>query len=648
MTSNAEDSSMLGTAAPRRGRTSHTLARYGLLLGILGAVIGFILGAQIGNHLVPEDANSNGSNTALILGYTLSAVGFLAGMGFFNYPIARLLGRPLPSAEDEALAYGEREGVGRYFRLTLDHKVIGMQYLVVILAFLFIGGLGAMFIRAELLRTQPSFTSAESYITLVGLHSVLMIFMASAAIIGPFGNYFVPIMIGSRGMAFPRLEALTFWLLPPAGLILLSCVFIGGFPTGWTGYAPLADEAVRGMDAYLVAFGLVGLSIALSGLNMIATVLTMRAPGLRMTQLPVLVWGVFLTSFLGLLAAPVLVVVILMEVLDRAGRATFFVPASGGSPYLWENLFWFFGHPEVYIFIIPAFGLILEMLPVFARKPIWGYRVAIGGMLGVSVLSFFVWQHHLFVSGIAPALRPFYMFSTEAISVPTSIIFLVAIGTLWRSRARFTVPMLFILGFMFNFLIGGFTGVFLSDVPTDIALHGSYFVQAHFHYTIMGAEVFALVGGITYYLPRMTGHAINERLGKIQFWLMFLSFNGTFLSLVAVGWRGMPRRVVSYDPALQGLNISASLFSFILGASMLMFLVLLVDATIARPVLSRVNPWESLGNEWRLPHPIPVHNFEQPPVGWALPYDYDSPHDPRPLEPSGEPLGALSGGGTTI
>ena len=240
------------------------------------------------------------------------------------------------------------------------------------------------------------------------------------------------------------------------------------------------------------------------------------------------------------------------------------------------------------------------------------------------------------------------MFSTEAISVPTGIIFLVAIGTLWRGRARFTVPMLFILGFLFNFLIGGFTGVFLSDVPTDFALHASYFVQAHFHYTIMGGEVFALIGGIVYYLPRMTGHAINELLGKIQFWLMFLSFNGTFLSLVAVGWRGMPRRVVSYDPALQGLNISASVFSFILGASMLMFLVLLVDATIARPVLSRLNPWESLGNEWRLPQPIPVHNFERPPVGWALPYDYDSPHDPRPLQPSGEPLGALSGGGTTI
>jgi cytochrome c oxidase subunit 1 len=626
--------------APQRSRPlSETIARWGIVLGIVGAVIGFIVGAQIGEHLVPADANSTGSNAALILGYAGSALGFLAGMGFFNYPIARLLGRPRPTQADEAFLYGEEGGWQRYFRLNVDHKVIGVQYLIAILAFLFIGGLGAMFIRAELLQPDPSFASAESYLTLVGLHSVIMIFMASAAIIGPFGNYFVPLMIGARGMAFPRLEALTFWLLPPAALILLSSIFIGGFPTGWTGYAPLADEAVRGMDAYLVSFTLIGASICLSGLNMIATVITHRAPGLRMTQLPIFVWGVFVTSFLGLLAAPVLVVVLVMEMIDRMGHATFFVPAGGGTPYLWENLFWFFGHPEVYIFIIPAFGLILEMLPVFARKPLWGYRVAIGGMLGVGVLSFFVWQHHLFVSGLAPALRPFYMFSTEAISIPTSIIYLVALGTLWRCRARFTVPMLFIMGFLFNFLIGGFTGVFLSDVPSDFQLHASYFVQAHFHYTIMGAEVFALVGGITYYLPRITGHALDEKRGRRQFWAMFITFNGTFLSLLAVGILGMPRRVVSYDPALQGLNISASLFAFGLGLSMLFFLVMLVIDTVVKPRRAAVaNPWESLGHEWQLPHPIPVHNFAAPPTGWTLPYDYDRVERPRAVPGGGMAL----------
>ena len=626
--------------AQRPRRLSHTLAQWGLVLGIIGAFVGFIVGAQIGEHLVPGDTNSNNSNAALIIGYLGSAIGFLAGMGFLNYPIARLLGLRRPTPEDEAFLYGEEGGWKRYLRLNVDHKVIGVQYLVIILFFLFAGGLGAMFIRAELLAPDPSFASAESYLTVVGLHSVLMIFMASAAIIGPFGNYFVPIMIGARGMAFPRLEALTFWLLPPAALILLSSIFVGGFPTGWTGYAPLADEAVRGMDAYLVAFSLVGISIFLSGLNMIATVITQRAPGLRMTQLPIFVWSVFVTSFLGMLAAPVLVVVLNMEMLDRIGKATFFVPAGGGSPYLWENLFWVFGHPEVYIFILPAFGLILEMLPVFARKPIWGYRVAIGGMIGVGILSWFVWQHHLFVSGIAPSLRPFYTFSTEAISIPTSIVYLVAIGTLWRCRARFTVPMLFIMAFLFNFLIGGFSGVFLSDVPSDFQLHASYFVQAHFHYTIMGAEVFALVAGITFWLPRITGRALNERRGRIQFWVMFISFNGTFLSLLVVGLLGMPRRVVSYDPGLQGLNVSASLFAFVLGASMLYFLVMVVWDTIVKPASVRVgNIWESRGNEWRMPHPIPVHNFEAPPQDWGLPYDYDRDEDRRP---------AVLGGGMTM
>ncbi|MBV8302209.1 MAG: cbb3-type cytochrome c oxidase subunit I, partial [Candidatus Dormibacteraeota bacterium] len=417
-------------ARPPLGRRLH---QWGLLLGLVGAVVGFVVGYLLGNLAMGEtffgNNDSLGSNAGILFGYGLSALGFLAGMGFLNYPISRLLGRKPPTVEDEAFLHGEGVGISKYFRLTTDHKVIGLQYTAVILFFLFAGGLGAMLIRGELLNDNPAFATAESYLTLVALHSVLMIFMASAAIIGPFGNYFVPIMIGSRNMAFPRLEALTFWLLPPAALILLSTVFLGGFTTGWTGYAPLADQNVLGMDSYLVAFALIGLSIMLSGLNMIVTILTLRAPGMRLTRLPIFVWSVLVTSFLGLLAAPALVGAIAMEVFDRTYHASLFVPAGGGSPYLWENLFWFFGHPEVYIFILPAFGLVMEMLPVFARKPLWGYRVAVGGLVGVGLLSFFVWQHHLFVSGLAPALRPFYMFSTEAISVPTGIIYLVALGT---------------------------------------------------------------------------------------------------------------------------------------------------------------------------------------------------------------------------
>jgi len=341
-----------------------TLARrlneWGLLLGLIGAVIGFIAGYALGSGAISNfygsggEPTSLGSDPGILLGYAMSAAGFLAGMGFFNYPIGRLLGAKRPTEEDNAYQHGEGGGLGKYFRMTTDHKVIGMQYMVMILAFLFIGGLGAMFIRTELLTPVPSIANAQSYLTLVGLHSTLMIFMASTAIIGPFGNYFVPIMIGARNMAFPRLEALTFWLLPPAGLILLSTVFLGGFTTGWTGYAPLADQNVLGMDSYLMGFALIGLSIALSGLNMIATILTKRAPEMPLSRMPVFVWSVLVTSFLGALAAPALIAAVLMEMFSRTYQATFFIPAGGGSPYLWENLFWFFGHPEVYIFVVPA------------------------------------------------------------------------------------------------------------------------------------------------------------------------------------------------------------------------------------------------------------------------------------------------------
>ena len=609
---------------PSRSRRLH---EWGLLLGVIGAIVGFIVGWGIGSVAIAYTQatdNSLGSDSGILLGYTLSAVGFLIGMGFLNYPLSRLLGRPRPTEEDNAYLHGEGGGLSKYFRMTTDHKVIGMQYLVMILAFLFLGGLGAMFIRAELLTPTPSVATPESYLTLVGLHSTLMIFMASTAIIGPFGNYFVPIMIGSRNMAFPRLEALTFWLLPPAGIILLSTVFLGGFHTGWTGYAPLSDQNVAGMDSYLIGFGLIGISIALSGFNMIATIFTKRAPGMSLTRMPIFVWSVLVTSFLGLLAAPALIGAVLLETIDRTYQASFFVPAGGGSPYLWENLFWFFGHPEVYIFIVPAFGLIMEMLPVFTRRPLWGYRVGVGGMVGVGLLSFMVWQHHLFVSGIAPALRPFYMFSTEMISVPTGIIFLVALGTMWRARVRFTIPMLFIFAFFFNFLIGGFTGVFLSDVPSDFTLHASYFVQAHFHYTIMGSEVFALMAGIVYYLPKMTGVSMDSRLLKFQFWAVFVTFNGTFISLIAVGILGMPRRAIAYAAYLQPLNVSASLFAFGLGASMSLFLGILIWKAIFQRVPAAANPWESLGVEWQVPTPVPVFNFDVVPTSWSLPYDYDT------------------------
>jgi cytochrome c oxidase subunit 1 len=587
----------------------------GLVLGIVGWFFGAWIGGQMAighDYLVGTDQNDVG----IYMGYLFGLIGWLVGLGFANYPIGRLLGRP------PTLRHHETGGWTRYFRLCTDHKVVGLQYLFGVGIFFFIGGLNAMLMRTELLRPVEQAWPAGQYLTLVSLHGTMMIMMTSAFILGPFGNYFVPIMIGAQRMAFPRIEALTFWLTPAAGLILLSAIAFGGIPFGWTGYAPLSDQARSGADAYVMAFLLIALSMTLIGINLMATILTMRAPGMTWTRLPIFVWGVLATSVLMALASPVLVALMSMVVMDRSANTSFFLASAGGSPYLYENLFWFFGHPEVYILALPGFGIVLELLPVFARKPLWGYRLAVAGMVGVTVLSFMVWQHHLFVSGMNAGLRPFYMLTTELISIPTGFIFLNAMGTLWRARIRYTVPMLFALAFFFNFLIGGLSGVFLSDVPSDVTTHGSYFVMAHFHYTIMGGLVFAFFGAIYYWLPKMMGVVLNERLGKIHFWLMFVFFNLTFFPLFAAGFLDMPRRVSTYAPHLQALNDFVSVSAFVLGFSMLVFLANLVWSLVFARIPAAENPWASLGIEWQLPTPVPVENFARIPVITSGPYEY--------------------------
>ena len=623
--------------APRsRGRG---LLGFNLLTAIVLGVGGFFFGAWIGgkmavghDYLIGTDQNDVG----IFMGFLFGTIGWLAGLGFFNYPLARLAGRPPLdwSSEDEmyvvpdATIRQHEGGIGRYFRLTTDHKVVGIQYFFGVGIFFFIGGLNAMLIRTELLTPHEKAWPAGQYLSLVGLHGTMMIMMTSAFILGPFGNYFVPLMIGARRLAFPRIEALTFWLVPLAGLVLLSAIAWNGFPTGWTGYAPLQDQARAGMDAYIFAFILIATSLALVGLNLLTTILTMRAPGLTWGRLPIFVWGVLATAFLMVLAAPVLIATMSMGLMDRAANTSYFIASGGGSPYLYENLFWFFGHPEVYILALPGFGIVLEILPVFARKPLWGYRLAVAAMLGVAFLSFMVWQHHLFVSGINASLRPFYMLTTELISIPTGFIFLNAMGTLWRGRIRYTVPMLFALAFFFNFFIGGLSGIFLSDVPSDVTTHGSYFVMAHFHYTIMGGLVFAFFAATYYWLPKMTGVTLNERLGKIHFWLMFVFFNLTFFPLFAAGFLDMPRRVSTYAPHLQTLNDFVSVSAYVLGFSMLIFIGNLIWSLVFLRQPAETNPWFSRSLEWQVASPPPVHNFDRIPVITSGPYEYGVPNAP--------------------
>ncbi len=615
---------------------------------IIGAVIGYFFGHFLGNWLgsgYQQVASSDDNDMAIVLGYLFLILGWLIGLGVFNDLVRQMLGRPITHSGDEA----DDTGMARYFRYTLDHKVVGIQYLVGMITYFLTGGLFAMAIRTELLSPSYHVLSPSAYLMVVGEHGTMMMMMMTSVIVGPLGNYFVPLMIGSKRTAFPRVEALSFWLTPCAYVILLSSTLFGGFPTGWTGYAPLSIQAGEGMDGYAVAFGLMGVSITLAGFNLICTIICYRAPGMRWSRLPMFVWSILTVSFLFVLAAPVLVGGMYMMITDRTVQTAFFTNQLGGSSYLYQDLFWFFGHPEVYILALPGFGVVSEMLPVFCRKPLFGYKISAAGMFGVCILSFFVWQHHLFDSGIDPDMRPLFMLTTEMISIPTGFIYLVGMGTLWKAKIRLTVPMLFALGMYVNFLFGGISGVVLSDVPADVTSHGSFFVMAHFHYTIMGGLIFAAFGGFYYWLPKMMGIRLNERLGKWNFWIMFIAFNSTFMPLFAVGELGQPRRVFEYATNLQTINDWVSISAFCLGFGVLLFLINFVMSTVVWREPATRNPWRSRGLEWQTSSPPPPDNFEHIPVVLSGPYEYGDPNalpvaDLNP--PAGVISGALAGAGS--
>jgi cytochrome c oxidase subunit I len=628
--------------SPGRGRPWWT--RPAIHTALLGAVIGYLIGHLLGNGLAsssvaneyPNLVLSDSSDLPIVLGYLFAVVGWLAGLGVFNDVLRQIVGRPVGHADTEATS-----GLARYFRYSLDHKVVGIQYLVGMIIYFCTAGLFAMAIRAELLSPTYHIFSSSTYAEIVGEHGTMMMMLMTSVILGPFGNFLVPLMIGAKRVAFPRIEALSFWLTPCAFLILFSGLLVGGFHFGWTGYAPLSIQDGPGADSYAIAFGLMGISIILAGFNIIVTVICYRAPGMRWSRLPMFVWSMLATSFLMVLAAPVLVGGMYMIVTDRTVQTAFFADQLGGSSYLYQNLFWFFGHPEVYILALPGFGIVSEIIPVFCRKPLFGYKTAAAGMIGVTVLSFFVWQHHLFVSGINPDMRPLFMLTTELISIPTGFIYLVAMGTFWKAKIRFTVPMLFALGMYFNFLIGGISGVFLSDVPADTTEHGSFFVMAHFHYTIMGGLIFAFMAGIYYWLPKMMGIKLNQTLGKIHFWTMFVFFNSTFLPLFAVGLAGQPRRVFEYARNLETLNDWVSISAFLLGGSILIFVINFVWSTVIVREREESNPWQSRGLEWQVPSPPPPGNFARVPVVLSGPYEYGTPGAP-PVADLNPPAGVVS------
>jgi cytochrome c oxidase subunit 1 len=585
-----------------------------IVLGIVGYLFGHWLGHEItGDYAYIQNSGQNSSANffALLFG----VVGWLLGIGALNYPVAKLFGRE-PNQEPTV------EGWSKYFRYTLDHKVVGLQYVVGVLLFMFTGGLLAMAIRAELLNPTTHLFGPGTYIEIVSEHGTIMMMMATSIIVGPLGNYFVPLMIGSRKMAFPRIEAFSFWIFVAGYAVIFSALPYGGFPTGWTGYAPLQTQAGPGMISYLFGFAVIGMGMMAAGFNIAVTIINNRAPGMTWSRVPIFVWSILATAALLTLATPTLFAAGLFGILDKTAQTAFYVSEHGGSSYLWENLFWFFGHPEVYIMALPGFGIVAEILPVFTRKPLFAYKVAASGMIGVALLSFFVWQHHLFQSGINPDMRPLFMLTTELISIPTGFIFLVGMGTLYRAKIRFEIPMLFAMALFFNFLIGGVTGVFLSDVPVNVTVHGGFFVLSHFHYTIMGGLLFAFMAGLYYWLPKMTGRMMNKKLGLWHFWTMFIFFNLTFFPMFIIGLLGQPRRVFTYAKNLQGLNDFSSISAFLLGLSFLLFFANLMYSMYIKPVKAPANPWDSLGLEWQTASPIPEYNFERIPVVMTDPYHY--------------------------
>ena len=588
-----------------------------LIRGAIGGVVGYAVGALILVSIRVAAGNAAWEVESVTAGAWLFALsGWLLGVGVWRYWAAPWFGRP-------ERVY-DITGWKRYFAFDTDHKVIGIQYLVTFLTLFFMAGLFAMLMRWELFSPGRDIMAAGTYNSIMSLHGTMMVFVAVAGTVGSFGNYVVPIMIGADDMAFPKLNALSYWLVPPVLFALTVSFLTGGYDTGWTGYAPLSVRSdVGGLFFNLACFTL-GLSSIIGAVNFVATIVTMRAPGMGWFRMPIFVWSIFVTTILALVFTQFIAFAMLMVILDRTAGTVFFDPASGGQPLLYQHIFWFYSHPAVYIMILPALGITLEMLSHFTRKPLFGYRWAVGGLLGIMSLSMVVWAHHMFTSGMPDVLRKPFMVSTEIISIPTGLIFLSAIGTLWQGRIRFTVPMLFALGVLFNFLIGGITGIFLADVPVDIQLQDTYFVVAHFHYVILGGGIFGLFGATYYWFPKMTGRMMSARLGKVHFWWMMVGFNATFLPMFTIGMDGMNRRIADYTPNLADGNRMVSMGGFFLGTSFVVFLYNFIRSWISGPQ-APPNPWGATTLEWQTASPPPHENFDVPPVVVGDPYGYGDP-----------------------
>jgi cytochrome c oxidase subunit I len=565
------------------------------------------------------------SDSVLQIALIAAPMFFLVGLGCFDYWFYWAAGRPTrPEDHSGHGAYSWRD----YFRPNTDHKVIGIQYVVTSFFFLFVGGLLAMLMRAELAAPGRQFVDANTYNGLFSVHASLLIFLFVIPVFAGLANFVLPLMIGAPDMAFPRLNAISYWLLPIAGtMMLLSFLAPGGsFASGWTAYAPLSDTAPIGQIFFTLGVQFAGASSIATALNFLVTIITMRAPGMSFFRMPLLVWANFSTSLLVVIATPFIAASQFFVLLDRALDFQFFstANAAGGDVLMYQHVFWFYSHPAVYIMMLPGFGIISEILAVKARKPIFGYRMMAFSLLAIVVLGFTVWAHHMFVSGMQPWIRVPMMVTTAIIAVPTGIKIFSWLATLWRGVLHLDTPMLFALGFLTMFTCGGISGVMLAMIPLTIHVSDTYFIVAHIHYVLFGGSLFTIFAGVYYWFPKMTGRMYDERLGRLHFWLTFVSFNLTFGPMHIIGVQGMPRRVSDYAQQFADWNLFISIFSFVLGLSTLVFAYNMIASWRGGP-RAVANPWRALTLEWQVSSPPPVFNFDAVPTVVGGPYEYGVP-----------------------
>ncbi len=548
----------------------------------------------------------------------LSVIGFLIGIGCFDFWGRWLSGKHV-DYEDHSFhgATSWRD----YFRVNTDHKVIGVQYMVTVFFFMIVSGSLAELVRVELSEPGATITDGEGYNTLFSGHAALMIFLVVIPAFAGLANYVLPIMIGAKDMAFPKLNALSVWMLPPAGILILLGVILGGYSSGWTAYTPLASQAGTGTTLFEVGVQFAGASSIMTAVNFLVTIITMRAPGMTVWRMPLLVWANATTSALVVLGTPFIAGSQFMTLFDRVMGTHFFDWTAGGDVISYQHIFWFYSHPAVYIMMLPGFGIISEILASFSRKPIFGYRAVAFSTVAIAVLGFGVWAHHMFVSGMAPWLRIPMMITTVIIAVPTGVKVWSWLATIWGGKIHLKTPMLWALGFLFTFVLGGLSGVFLGVLPADIFSSDTYYIVAHIHYVLFGGSIFTIFAGVYYWFPKMTGRMYNEKLGKWHFWLTFFGFNATFMPMHWLGLQGMPRRVWDYDPRFATLNLVISIMSSLMVIGTMVFFYNMITSWRSGPK-APWNPWRGRTLEWLVSSPPTVFNFDATPQVVGGPYQY--------------------------